>query len=408
VNDRHVVFVAPFFMTATLRFVSGAASLAGAQLSLVSQDPLEKLPKDLAARLAGHWRVADCFDASQLVSAVQALAARFGRVERLIGSLEQLQVPLAEARAHLGLPGLTVEAARNFRDKNRMKDLFGAANLPCARHRLVRSAEEARAFVGAIGFPVVVKPPAGAGAASTFRLNDTGALEGYLRSFPLRAEAPVLFEEFLSGDEHSFDSVMLGGRLLWHSISVYRPSPLTVVENPWIQWCVLLPREIDGAQYAPIRAAGERALRVLGLETGMTHMEWFRRGDGGLAISEVAARPPGAQFTTLISYACDLDFYRAWPKLVVFDEFEPPAREYSAAAAYLRGIGSGRVRRVAGVDEVKGEFGEIMVEAQWPHPGQIQPAGYEGAGHVIFRHRDTDLVERALRRTVETVRVELG
>ena len=37
-----------------------------------------------------------------------------------------------------------------------------------------------------------------------------------------------------------------------------------------------------------------------------------------------------------------------------------------------------------------------------------QPAGYEGAGYVIFRHPDTAIVERALRRTAEVVRVELG
>ena len=34
-------------------------------------------------------------------------------------------------------------------------------------------------------------------------------------------------------------------------------------------------------------------------------------GGGGIAISEAGARPPGAQFTTLISYAHDCDFYSA-------------------------------------------------------------------------------------------------
>jgi hypothetical protein len=137
-------------------------------------------------------------------------------------------------------------------------------------------------------------------------------------------------------------------------------------------------------------------------------MEWFRRRDGSIAISEVAARPPGAQFTSLISYAHDLDFYEAWSRLQIFDQFEPPPRRYAAGAAYLRGMGNGRVRAVHGVDVLKREFGDILVESWWPVVGSEQPAGYEGSGFVIYRHPETDRVEQALRRTVEIVRIELG
>ena len=34
-------------------------------------------------------------------------------------------------------------------------------------------------------------------------------------------------------------------RTVWASVSDYRPPPLTVLRNPWIQWTVLLPRELD-------------------------------------------------------------------------------------------------------------------------------------------------------------------
>jgi hypothetical protein len=404
---RHVVFVAPFLLPATNRFIAAAAGLPNVRLSLVSQDPLDKAPAELRERLAGHWRIEQGLDARAIAAAVQTLAQRIAPVERLIGSLEQLQVPLAEARAVLGLPGLSVEAAHNFRDKNRMKDVLASAGLPCARHRLVAHAGDAESFVREVGFPVIAKPPAGAGAINTFRLNDAATLREYLAAFPPHPNRPALLEEFLSGEEHSFDSILVDGKLAWHSISVYRPSPLTVVENPWIQWCVLLPREM-GAEFDAIRAAAGRALTTLGLVTGMTHMEWFRRGDGSPAISEVAARPPGAQFTSLISYAHDRDFYRAWAELSVFDAFEPPERRYASGAAYLRGIGTGRVLRVHGIDTVRRELGSAIAEASWPSPGDSQPSGYEGAGYVIFRHPDTEVVERALRRTIEVIRVELS
>lgn len=404
----HVVFVVPFAMPATLRFVSAAASLPGVRLSVIGQEPAERLPQALRAQLLGHWRVDDCFAAAQLVHATQQLARRHGPVQRLIASLEQLQVPLAEASTQLGLPGLPITTAQNFRDKHRMKAVLDAAGLPCARHVLVDSPTAAAAAAAQLGFPLVAKPPAGAGAQGTFRLNDATQLNEYLRAHALQPAAPVLFEEFLQGEEFSFDSVMQDGRVVWHSISSYQPSPLTVLENPWIQWCVLLPRDIDTPAYAPIRSAAELALQTLGLRHGMTHMEWFRRSNGEIAISEVAARPPGAQFTSLMSWACNHDFYQAWPRLMIHDEFSPPTREFAAGAAYLRGLGTGRVQALHGVETIRREFGDLIVEANWPQPGSLQPSGYEGTGHVIFRHPQTTRVEQALRRTVNVVRVELA
>ena len=41
--SQHVIFVAPFFMDATLRFLGGATRLPNVDLTLISQDPLEKL-----------------------------------------------------------------------------------------------------------------------------------------------------------------------------------------------------------------------------------------------------------------------------------------------------------------------------------------------------------------------------
>ena len=243
---------------------------------------------------------------------VRGLAARMGGVDRLLGTLEQAQVPLAAVRERLGLPGLRVEGAENFRDKARMKSALRAAGLPCARHRLVEDAASAREFAAASGFPLVVKPPAGAGAKATFRVDDLRQLDEALAASPPSPGHPVLLEEFVTGVEHSFDAVTLRGRPVWHSLSRYDPAPLEVLRERWIQWCVMIPREIDDPRYDDVRAAGFRALGVLGMEGGVSHMEWFRRPDGSLAISEIAARPPGAQFCTLISWAHGFDFYDAW------------------------------------------------------------------------------------------------
>ncbi|MBA3908129.1 MAG: hypothetical protein H0X35_15835 [Pseudonocardiales bacterium] len=254
----------------------------------------------------------------------------------------------------------------------------------------------------------MVKPPAGAGAHSTFRVDDDAQLSEWLRVDPPSPRSPALLEELVSGTEHSFDSVSVGGRLAWHSISQYLPTPLEVLENPWMQWAVLLPRSIDGPDYDAIRDGAARGLEALGMDTGFTHMEWFRLREGRVALSEVAARPPGAQFTSLLSYAHDTDMYAAWARLEILGEFDPPQRRHAVGAAYLRGQGQGVVRAVRGLDVLQRELGDLVVEARIPRQGQPRSESYEGEGYVILRHDDTEVVEAALRRVVEVARVELG
>jgi hypothetical protein len=404
----NAVFVAPFLLPATARFIAAAASLPGVRLGLISQDPEDRLDDELRAALAGHYRVSDGTDAQQIADATRALSRHLGSVDRVIGMLEQLQVPLGAVRDALGIRGMGAEVAHNFRDKARMKTVFEANGVPCARHRLTHSVDEARAAAADLGYPLVAKPPAGAGARSTFRIDSDSHLAAWLRADPPREQIPVLLEQLVVGAEHSFDSVLIDGEPVWHSISRYLPTPLEVLENPWIQWAVLLPRHIDTPEYDVIRREGVHGLRALGLRTGLTHMEWFRRAGDDIAISEVAARPPGAQFTSLLSYAHDTDMYAAWARLEIFGTFEPPERRYSVGAAYLRGQGSGDVLAVRGLDILQQELGDIVVEAVIPRHGQPSTGTYEGEGHVVLRHPDTAVVEAGLRRVVEVARVELG
>ncbi len=145
--------------------------------------------------------------------------------------------------------------------------------------------------------------------------------------------------------------------------------------------------------------------------TGLSHMEWFRRPDGRVAVSEVGARPPGAQITSLISYAHDLDFYRAWGRLVVFDQFD-------AAAARLRRRRRlpARPGRRAGPRHPRASNRRRAGSATWwsrsgcRRSGQSPSASYEGDGYVIVRHRETRAVDGARLKCPDlaNVRVELG
>jgi hypothetical protein len=401
-------FVAPYLLDTTTRFVEAAASLPDTKLALITTEPADRLPPELKQHLAGHWRVDDPLDAGQIAWAVEGLSGSLGPVQRLLAVLEQLQVPLAQVREHLGIPGMDAVTARNFRDKDQMKTVLRAAGVPCARHRLAESAAAAGDFAAAVGFPLVVKPPAGAGAKSTFRLDDPGDLESWLDMAPPAPDRPALMEEFLTGEEGSYDSVMVDGEIVWDSVSNYVPTPLEVLRHPWMQWVVLLPRDINGPEYAGIRQVAPVALRALGLDTGLTHMEWFRRPDGSVAVSEVGARPPGAQITSMLCYAHDFDLYRAWAKLMIHGTFDPPVRQWSAGTVYLRGQGAGQVRAVHGVDRLPDWVAGLVVDSRLPSAGQPSSGSYEGDGYITVRDRETSMVTAALSEVLGVVRVELG
>ena len=255
--------------------------------------------------------------------------------------------------------------------------------------------------------PVIVKPKEGSGSRGTHRLESAEDLAGCLRMMPPSEARPLMFEEFIVGEEHSFDSIAIDGRIAWYSVNDYLPGALEVLREPWIQWCVVSPREVGDPRYRGIRDVAQDVLSALGMDTGMSHMEWFRRADGSVAISEVGARPPGARFMHLLSWAHDIDMFKAWAHLAVHGRFEPPARPYAAGAAYLRGQGTGRVARVRGAELLTGELASIVAEARLPSPGQGTSGTYEGEGYVIVRHPDTAVVRAALARIVSTLRIDL-
>ncbi|MCR9246731.1 MAG: ATP-grasp domain-containing protein [bacterium] len=414
----HVVFVMPFAMASSLRFARAVAELPEVEVSLISQTERSALPAELAKRIAGFERVADALAPDRLVGAVRRLAQQHGEVVRLVGILEQLQEPLGKVREELQIRGMDSREAANFRDKARMKEVLRAHGIDTAKHRLCATAREAEEFARTIGYPLVAKPPAGAGAKSTSRCTTAAELGRFLAATRPRPGQEVLIEEFVKGREYSFDSITLHGMHVFHSVSSYHPTPLTVMDNPWIQWCVVLPRDISGPEYADIHRFGPAALSALGMYTGMTHMEWFRREDGSIAIGEVAARPPGAQFVSLMSHAYDRDMYSAFAELMVHERFDPPARRYAVGAVYLRGQSvresggsseaGGRVTAVHGVEEIRREFGPLIVESRLPEVGQVRSSSYEGEGFVIVRHPDTAVVHAAADRILNRMRVEIG
>ena len=341
---KNVVYVAPFPMEETLRFAQALSKQPQTRLLGVFQVP----PPTSAARFFHDIvTIPNALSALHIEKAVRSFMHHYQGIHRLIGILEQLQEPLAQVREHLSIKGMRFTAAHRFRDKAEMKRVLSAHGIPCARFAMVKSIEEAWSFIDRVGFPIVLKPPAGAGCKATYRVSHPAALISAFNEIPVR---PILAEEFLHGVEYSMETFTLNGVPQFVSFSRYYPSPLEVMQNPWIQWVVLFPKELADPIFTKAKKVGFAAIRALGLDTAMTHMEWFQRRDGTIAVGEIGARPPGAQITRMTGLIHGFDAHDVWAKLMVQGLFDiQPRREKSGAIVFLRGRGHGRITAIKGL-----------------------------------------------------------
>lgn len=407
----HVVLVAPFFRPNTLQYLAALVALEGVTVSVLTCEgsgALHRAAPSLARRVRAVGAVDRSLTGTALASAAQAVAAQHGPIDRLIGILEQLQLPLGQAREALGIPGLHAQAAHNFRDKDQMKAVLGAAGLPVARHARVTSTDDAHAFAATVGFPLVLKPVAGVGARSTFRVNNDAELRSALARLRPSAATPVQAEEFVVGIERTLEAVLIDGELAWWSGTRYHPTPLQTLENDWMQYTVTLPREA-GSPWTDFLPTSVAALKALGLRTGLSHMEWFETADGRWVIGEVGARPPGVNIMPLMSHAFDTDMVAAWCRLMVFGTWSVGERVRAAGSAFFRAQGAGeRIVRVSGLAEAQVKVGHLVVDRELPQIGATPQDSYTGDGWAVVAAPTTAEVTHALGTLVQTVRVVRG
>ena len=396
----NVVYVAPFPMETTLRFAHALAKQQNTRLLGVFQvsppGPSSRLFHDIVTVSSGT-------SAAQIEKAVRLLQAKHGPIHRVIGILEQLQEPLAVVRSRLGITGMKPKIAHRFRDKAEMKRVLTAHNIPCARYAMVNTIDEAWKFIDKVGFPVVLKPPAGAGCKATYRISHPAALMNAFSEIPVR---PILAEEFLHGVEYSMETFTLHGKPKFVSFSRYYPSPLEVMQNPWIQWVVLFPKQLNDPIFVKAKQAGFAAIQALGLDTAMTHMEWFQRRDGSVAIGEIGARPPGAQIAQMTGLIHGFDAHEAWAKLMVHETFDMNVqRQKAGAIVFLRGKGHGRIVSIEGLAEAQKKMGALVHKVSLPKIGALRSSSYEGDGWVIILHDNTEVVKKAALELIQTVKV---
>ncbi|MDH3748716.1 MAG: ATP-grasp domain-containing protein [Gammaproteobacteria bacterium] len=354
----NVLMLSPGYPADMPEFARGLAE-HGARIVGIGDQSAADLPTLVQRSLEDYIQVRSLWDARQVVAEVHE-KLRGRSLDRIECLWEPGIMLAAELRQHFGVDGLTIEQAHRFRDKEAMKKALDDAGIRTPKHVAANSVAAVWEAVQTIGLPIILKPIAGAGSADTYRidsLDDLRAVLPRLRHVPM-----VSVEEFVDGEEYTFDTITINGQIAYYNIAWYRPRPLIARSNEWVSPQVIALRDVDQLELEAGVRMGYDVIAALGFDTGFTHMEWYRKADGEVVFGEIGARPPGAHQVDQMKYACDFDVFGAWGQAVTQHRIDASIqRSYNVATIYKRARGVGRIQSVEGVDELQRRFGQHVV-----------------------------------------------
>jgi formate-dependent phosphoribosylglycinamide formyltransferase (GAR transformylase) len=383
-----VLFLGPGYPGEMPLFTAGLAEV-GARAIGVGDQPTDALPDQARRALSDYVQIGSWGDEDAVVRTV--LGALKGRNVDVVETLWEPTVVLAaRLREHIGTPGMTVEQTLPFRDKGLMKEVIERAGIRTPRSQRSTTAAGCREAAERIGYPLIVKPIAGAGSLDTYRVESAAELEAALSRLGHIDEVSV--EEFIDGEEFTYDTVCAAGRIAFYNIAEYRPRPLVGKQLEWISQQVIAHRDPDSPRLAGGRAMGEAVIDAMGFTSGFTHMEWYLTGSGEVVFGEIGARAPGARLTDLMNFSCDIDLFRGWAEAVCYGRFSQPVeRRYNAAMVIKRAQGQGRITHVEGLEHLMAAIGEHVVNVDLAGIGQPRRDWRQTVlsdGIVVVRHPD--------------------
>ena len=371
-------------------FVRGLSE-QGATVFGAGDQPASSLPALVRRHLSDYLQVRSLWDADSTATDIRQ-HFRGRQLDRIECLWEPGIMLAAQLRGHFGLPGLNVDQADRFRNKESMKRALDAAGIRTPRHVSADSVAAIWDAVQDLGFPVILKPIAGAGSADTYRIDDADDLRAVLPR--LRHVPTVSVEEFVEGEEYTFDTITIDGEIAYYNIAWYRPRPLIARSNEWISPQVIALRHVNQPDLSGGVKMGSEVIQALGFDTGFTHMEWYRKQDGEIVFGEIGARPPGAHQVDQMKFACDFDVFRAWGQAVTQRRLDIEYhRRYNVATIYKRARGVGRIQSIDGADELQRRFGEHVVWNTLLPPGTPRRDWRKtlvSDGFIMLRHPDLD------------------
>ena len=326
---KNVVFISPNFPTNYWQFCRQLRE-NGMNVLGIGDAPYEALSPELRDSLCEYYKVDSLENYEAVYRAVAFFIHKHGRIAWLESNNEYWLERDARLRTDFHITsGFQTEDIPRIKYKSRMKEFYQKAGIPTARWHLVEGAEDCRAFIGEVGWPVVVKPDNGVGASDTHKLGCDADLERFLREKD--PAVPYIMEEFVHAEVNSYDAVIgPEGEPIFETGNVTPYSIMDIVNNEdnSIYYIVKeLPEDT--------RQAGRAAVKSFGVKSRFVHFEFFRLtqdqeglGKKGQIIAlEVNMRPCGGFTPDMMNFAGSTDVYKIWADMIAYGESRLPVGE---------------------------------------------------------------------------------
>ena len=332
---KNVVFISPNFPTNYWQFCRELRN-NGLNVLGVGDQPYDDLMPELRASLTEYYKVSNLENYDEVYRAVAFFIHKYGRIDWLESNNEYWLEKDAALRTDFHITsGFQTEDMPRIKYKSKMKKYYQKVGIPTARYHLVTDdIKKCRAFLKKVGYPVVVKPDNGVGAAATYKLKNDEDLVAFMASRP--AGVPYIMEEFVNAEVNSYDAIIDSeGNPIFETGNVTPNSVMDIVNNNdnSIYYIVKdLPEDT--------REAGRATVKSFGVKSRFVHFEFFRLNEdheglgkkGQIMALEVNMRPCGGFTPDMINFAHSTNVYKIWADMIAFDHSEKEVGEHQFCA----------------------------------------------------------------------------
>ena len=353
---KNFIFISPNFPTNYWQFCRELKK-NGMNVLGIGDQPYQELSQDLRESLNEYYKVSSLENYDEVYRAVAFFTFKHGRIDWLESNNEYWLERDAQLRTDFHITsGFQVEDMPRIKYKSKMKQYYRKAGIPVARYHMVTDLAGCRTFIKKVGYPVVVKPDNGVGAADTVKLNCD---EELVKFFENRHEnVSYIMEEFVHAEVNSYDAIIDSkGEPMFETGNVTPMSIMDVVnDNDNSIYYIVKDLAED------TRAAGRAAVKSFGVRSRFVHFEFFRLtqdqkglGEKGQIVGlEVNMRPCGGFTPDMIDFAHSTDVYKIWADMIAFDRSTMAAGEHQFCAYAGRRDGK---HFVLSHDEIMAKYG---------------------------------------------------
>ncbi len=309
----NIVFLSPHFPPNYHPFCLQLRRM-GASVLGIAEAPYDELRQEVRDTLTEYYRVDNMEDYDQILRACGYFTHIYGHIDRIESLNEYWIETEARLRTDFNVQGTKSHQVARMTRKSEMKKLFQKAGVPVARGKVVKNLESALKLTEEVGYPVVLKPNRGVGAAHTVLIENNADLSAFISEMP---HTPYIMEEYIRGQLYSFDGLTdRDGNIVFQTAHIFSQGIMeTVNEDRDLFYYSLrhIPEELE--------QAGTQSVRAFGIQERFFHIEFFHTDDNRYVGLEMNARPPGGLTTDMFNYANNLDIYEQWASVLLFNQF---------------------------------------------------------------------------------------